>query len=91
MTNLPASAKTYPTDLGDHNAARSRLHPAIRTYYGILLGALCLGTWDLLFARIYWNAEGWQSEPQRRCEDSNRGSRVSLFHCSLHGARLLSA
>ena len=58
MTNLPAGAETYPTDLGDHNAARSRLHPAIRTYYGILLGALCLGTWDLLFARIYWNAEG---------------------------------
>jgi hypothetical protein len=48
----------YPTDLGDHNAARSRLSPALRTYWGILLGALCLGTWDLLFVRIYWNAEG---------------------------------
>jgi hypothetical protein len=48
----------YPTDLGDHPAARSLLRPALRTYCGILLGALCLGTWDLLFARIYWNAEG---------------------------------
>jgi hypothetical protein len=47
-----------PKDLGNHNGARSRLRPALRTYYGILLGALCLGTWDLLFARIYWNAEG---------------------------------
>jgi len=58
MTNLPAGARTYPTELGDHIAARSRLHPAPRTYYGILVGALCLGTWDLLFARIYWNSEG---------------------------------
>ena len=46
----------YPTGFDDN--ARSRLHPALRTYCGILLGALCLGTWDLLFARIYWNAEG---------------------------------
>jgi hypothetical protein len=45
-------------DLGDHNSAPSRQLPVLRTYYGILLGALCLGTWDLLFARIYWNAEG---------------------------------
>ena len=42
----------------DHNSAGSRQLPVLRTYYGILLGALCLGTWDLLFARIYWNAEG---------------------------------
>ena len=48
----------YPRDLGGRNAARSRLCPALRTCYGILLGAFCLGTWDLLFARIYWNAEG---------------------------------
>ena len=48
----------YPTDLGDHNTTRSRLRPALRPYCGILLGALCLGTWDLLFARIYWNSEG---------------------------------
>jgi hypothetical protein len=58
MSNVPAGAKTYPKDLGDHNSARSRLRPALRTYHGILLGALCLGTWDLLFARIYWTAEG---------------------------------
>jgi hypothetical protein len=45
-------------DLGDRNSAPSRQLPVLRTYYGILLGALCLGTWDLLFARIYWNAEG---------------------------------
>src|SRR5438105_77331 len=40
------------------NPARSRQLPALRSYHVILLGALCLGTWDLLFARIYWNAEG---------------------------------
>jgi hypothetical protein len=48
----------HAIDLGDHNVARSRLRPALRTYWGVLLGALCLGTWGLLFARIYWNAEG---------------------------------
>src|SRR6266567_3051454 len=37
---------------------RSRLRPALRTSYGILLAALCLSMWDLLFARIYWNSEG---------------------------------
>jgi len=40
------------------NSARSRQGPALRTYRWILFGALCLGTSDLLFARIYWNAEG---------------------------------
>jgi hypothetical protein len=45
-------------DLGDEKSAGSRQLPVLRTYYGILLGTLCLGTWDLLFARIYWNAEG---------------------------------
>jgi hypothetical protein len=45
-------------DMGDQNFARSRQLPALRTYHVILLGALCLGTWDLLFARIYWNPEG---------------------------------
>jgi hypothetical protein len=37
---------------------RSRQLPALRTYHWILFGAVCLGTWDLLFARIYWNSEG---------------------------------
>jgi hypothetical protein len=45
-------------DLGDQNSSRTRQLPALDTYQVILLGALCLGTWDLLFARIYWNAEG---------------------------------
>jgi hypothetical protein len=49
MSNFPA---------GDGSSTRSRQLPVLRTYYGILLAALCLGTWDLLFARIYWNAEG---------------------------------
>ena len=40
------------------NSAQSRQLPALRTYHWILFGALCLGTWDLLFARIYWNSEG---------------------------------
>lgn len=40
------------------NSARSRERPALRTYHWILFGAVCLGTWDLLFARIYWNSEG---------------------------------
>lgn len=60
--NMPENNRiqnlVHPKDLGDDSAARSRLRPALRTYGGILLGALCLGTWDLLFARIYWNAEG---------------------------------
>lgn len=40
------------------NSARSRQRPALRTYHWILFRALCLGTWDLLFARVYWNSEG---------------------------------
>jgi len=40
------------------NSARSPERPALRPYHWILFGALCLGTWDLLFARIYWNSEG---------------------------------
>jgi hypothetical protein len=58
MTNVPAGARTCPADLGAHNSVRSRHLSALRGSGGILLGALCLGTWDLLFARIYWNAEG---------------------------------
>jgi len=46
------------TDLGHGDSAGSQRIPALRTYHVILLGALCLGTWDLLFARIYWNSEG---------------------------------
>ena len=40
------------------NSARSQQRLALRTYHWILFGAVCLGTWDLLFARIYWNSEG---------------------------------
>jgi hypothetical protein len=40
------------------SSTRSRHRPALRTYRWILFGGLCLGTWDLLFARIYWNSEG---------------------------------
>jgi hypothetical protein len=58
MNNIPADHRHGSMDLGDQNSARSRQVPALRTYHVILLGALCLGTWDLLFARIYWNAEG---------------------------------
>ena len=37
---------------------RSRQFPVLHAYHWILFAAVCLGRWDLLFARIYWNAEG---------------------------------
>ena len=43
---------------GTASASAGRWLGRCPVYFIILLGGFCLGTLDLLFARIYWNAEG---------------------------------
>ena len=59
VSNVPAlHTRPGSAELKHQDHVGPRGLRALRTYHVILIGAFCLGTSDLLFARIYWNSEG---------------------------------
>ena len=59
MNSIPRPETIRGTkNLGDQEARAGQHGRALRPYQIISLGALLLGTWDLLFARIFWSSKG---------------------------------
>ena len=71
----------------------------LRTYHWILFGAVCLGTWDLLFARIYWYSEGvgvvrvLQSVASGICGKASRfgGAKTTIIGAVCHYSLLFAS
>src|SRR5215469_14396333 len=59
MNSIPRPQTVQSANnFNEHKTHEAQHTRALRPYQIISLGALVLGTWDLLFARIFWNSNG---------------------------------